>query len=167
MAEQSWDVVVVGSGAAGLMACLELPPHLRVLLLSKDQDPPGDARTIPRSASRWAQGGVAAVTRPNDSFTSHSSDTLRAGAGLCDRAAVERLVQGEPGPLRRGLERLGTSSLSAYAVHQLALSRQQPVLGWGAYWAATAGLLAFTYVAVLGVERAEATWARRRAATAS
>ena len=68
---------------------------------------------------------------------------------------------------RRGLERLGTSSLSAYAVHQLALSRQQPVLGWGAYWAAAAGLLAFTYVAVLGVARAEAAWARRRAATAS
>jgi L-aspartate oxidase len=85
MAEQSWDVVVVGSGAAGLMACLELPQHLRVLLLSKDQDPPGDARTNPRSASRWAQGGIAAVTRPNDSFTSHVIDTLRAGAGLCGR----------------------------------------------------------------------------------
>ena len=104
MAEQSWDVVVVGSGAAGLMACLELPPDLRVLLLSKDQDPPGEARTIPRSASRWAQGGIAAVTRPNDSFTSHISDTLRAGAGLCDRAAVERLVHEAPGCVERLLQ---------------------------------------------------------------
>jgi len=104
MAEQSWDVVVVGSGAAGLMACLELPPHLRVLLLSKDQDPPGEARTIPRSASRWAQGGIAAVTRPNDSFTSHISDTLRAGAGLCDRAAVERLVHEAPACVERLLQ---------------------------------------------------------------
>lgn len=88
MAEQSWDVVVVGSGAAGLMACLELPSHLHVLLLSKDSDP----SSTPRSASRWAQGGIAAVTRPNDSFQSHIEDTLVAGAGLCDLAAVERLV---------------------------------------------------------------------------
>ena len=75
---------------------------------------------------------------------------------------VERLLQGAPGWPRRALERLGTSSLSAYAVHQLALSRQQPVLGWGAYWAATAALVAFTYLGVLGVERAEAAWERRR-----
>jgi L-aspartate oxidase len=104
MAEQSWDVVVVGSGAAGLMACLELPPHLRVLLLSKDQDPPGDTRSNPRSASRWAQGGIAAVTRPNDSFTSHIIDTLRAGAGLCDRAAVELLVHEAPVCVERLLQ---------------------------------------------------------------
>jgi L-aspartate oxidase len=45
--DQPWDVVVVGGGAAGLMACLELPAHMRVLLLSKERKP--------RSASRWAQ----------------------------------------------------------------------------------------------------------------
>jgi L-aspartate oxidase len=100
MAEQSWDVVVVGSGAAGLMACLELPSHLRVLLLSKDSGP----RENPRSASRWAQGGIAAVTRPNDSFASHISDTLQAGAGLCDRAAVERLVHEAPVCVERLLQ---------------------------------------------------------------
>ena len=100
MAEQSWDVVVVGSGAAGLMACLELPSHLRVLLLSKDSDP----SSTPRSASRWAQGGIAAVTRPNDSFQSHINDTLVAGAGLCDHAAVERLVHDAPACVARLLE---------------------------------------------------------------
>ena len=84
----SWDVVVVGCGAAGLMTALELPQALRVLLISKDGSP--------RSASRWAQGGIAAVTRPEDSFSSHADDTLRAGAGLCDATAVEVLVQEAP-----------------------------------------------------------------------
>ncbi|MEB3165667.1 MAG: L-aspartate oxidase [Cyanobacteriota bacterium] len=88
-----WDVVVVGSGAAGLMACLELPAELRVLLLSKSSDPP--------SASRWAQGGIAAVTRAEDSFDSHIADTLRAGAGLCDLAAVQVLVREAPACVER------------------------------------------------------------------
>ena len=88
-----WDVVVVGSGAAGLMTCLELPADLRVLLLSKSHAPP--------SASRWAQGGIAAVTRPEDSLASHISDTLKAGAGLCDLPAVERLVADAPACVQR------------------------------------------------------------------
>ncbi|MEB3275430.1 MAG: L-aspartate oxidase [Cyanobacteriota bacterium] len=92
----TWDVVVVGSGAAGLMTCLELPTSLRVLLLSKGGSP--------RSASRWAQGGIAAVTRADDSLDSHVKDTLRAGAGLCDRSAVELLVQKAPGCVERLLD---------------------------------------------------------------
>jgi L-aspartate oxidase len=91
-----WDVVVVGSGAAGLMTCLELPADLRVLLLSKDSSPP--------SASRWAQGGIAAVTRADDSFASHTRDTLAAGAGLCDPDAVELLVHQAPHCVERLLE---------------------------------------------------------------
>ena len=94
---RQWDVIVVGGGAAGLMAALELPPGLRVLLLNKD----GSA---PRSASRWAQGGIAAVTRPEDSFDSHMQDTLRAGAGLCDPAAVALLVREAPACVQRLLE---------------------------------------------------------------
>ncbi len=90
---QPWDVVVVGGGAAGLMACLELPAPLRVLLLSKERKP--------RSASRWAQGGIAAVTAPNDSFASHVADTLAAGAGLCNPEAVELLVHEAPDCVRR------------------------------------------------------------------
>ena len=94
--EPSWDVIVVGGGAAGLMACLELPPGLRILLLSKER--------APRSASRWAQGGIAAVTRPEDSFESHIEDTLQAGAGLCDPAAVALLVRQAPACVERLLQ---------------------------------------------------------------
>jgi len=94
--DHPWDVVVVGGGAAGLMACLELPAHLRVLLLSKERKP--------RSASRWAQGGIAAVTGADDSFASHIEDTLRAGAGLCNRDAVELLVHQAPACVQRLLE---------------------------------------------------------------
>ena len=92
----NWDVIVVGGGAAGLMAALELPAGLKVLLLSKDH--------APRSASRWAQGGIAAVTRAEASFTSHRDDTLRAGGGLCDPPAVELLVQEAPACVERLLE---------------------------------------------------------------
>lgn len=91
-----WDVVVVGSGAAGLMTCLELPKDLRVLLLSKHLNP--------RSASRWAQGGIAAVTRSEDSFESHILDTVTAGAGLCDQPAVDLLVRQAPACVERLLE---------------------------------------------------------------
>ena len=94
--QSSWDVVVVGGGAAGLMACLELPKGLSILLLSKER--------APRSASRWAQGGIAAVTRPEDSFASHIEDTLKAGAGLCDPAAVALLVHQAPACVERLLQ---------------------------------------------------------------
>ena len=62
-----WDVVVIGAGAAGLMTCLDLPAELKVLLLNRN--------TGRRSSSRWAQGGIAAVTRKEDSAESHAEDT--------------------------------------------------------------------------------------------
>ncbi len=91
-----WDVVVVGAGAAGLMTCLELPEGLKVLLLNRN--------TSRRSSSRWAQGGIASVTRENDSAASHASDTIQAGAGLCDGDAVRLLVDQAPQCVERLLQ---------------------------------------------------------------
>ncbi|MEB3246258.1 MAG: L-aspartate oxidase [Synechococcus sp.] len=93
-----WDVVVVGAGAAGLMTCLELPAGLSILLLNRN--------TGRRSSSRWAQGGIAAVTRQEDTAQSHADDTLRAGAGLCDGDAVRLLVEQAPHCVQR-LQQLG------------------------------------------------------------
>ncbi len=74
-----------GSGAAGLYAALCLPPNLKVGLITKE-----DLKT---GASDWAQGGIAAATSPQDSPVFHLEDTLKAGAGLCDRYAVQFLVE--------------------------------------------------------------------------
>ncbi len=91
-----WDVVVVGAGAAGLMTCLELPEGLRVLLVNRN--------TSRRSSSRWAQGGIASVTRRDDHSGSHATDTIEAGAGLCDGDAVRLLVEQAPHCVDRLLE---------------------------------------------------------------
>ena len=84
----NWDVVVVGAGAAGLMTSLELPSNLKILLLNRN--------TSKRSSSRWAQGGMAAVTRLEDSEDIHALDTMKAGAGLCDPEAVQMFVESAP-----------------------------------------------------------------------
>ena len=94
----TWDVIVIGAGAAGLMTCLELPANLKVLLLNRN--------TSKASSSRWAQGGIASVVRPDDSFDLHVQDTLKAGDGLCDFKAVEMLVREAPGCVDR-LQNLG------------------------------------------------------------
>ncbi len=80
-----FDVIVVGAGAAGLYTALCLPAHYTVGLITKD--------SLSRSASDWAQGGIAAVVDPQDSTDLHIADTLKAGAGLCDYAAVKFLVE--------------------------------------------------------------------------
>ncbi|MFK7828398.1 MAG: L-aspartate oxidase [Congregibacter sp.] len=78
------DVVVIGRGAAGLALALRLPSHLRIAVISK-----GDVK---QSSTYWAQGGMAAVLHAGDSIEAHVDDTLRAGAGLCNREAVELVV---------------------------------------------------------------------------
>ena len=80
----STDILVIGGGAAGLTAALDLAPYARVTVLSKGE--------IESGSSHWAQGGVAAVTDPDDSVTAHIHDTMVAGAGLCDEQIVEFTV---------------------------------------------------------------------------
>lgn len=91
-------VIVIGSGIAGLIAALELSPKFAVTLVTKLE--------LAESNTRWAQGGIAAVMFEDDSVAEHVADTLRAGAGLCDRAAVEVLCAEGPGRIR-DLIRLG------------------------------------------------------------
>ncbi|WP_426594272.1 L-aspartate oxidase [Cellulomonas sp. McL0617] len=87
------DAVVVGSGIAGLTAALELRTRVpRVLLVTKD--------TLASGSTVWAQGGIAAALDPSDSPAAHLSDTLVAGAGLCDPRAVEVLVTEGPARVR-------------------------------------------------------------------
>ena len=79
-----YDVVIVGTGAAGMALALHLPTHLRIALLTKS--------TLNQGSTYWAQGGMAAVVDANDTVESHVQDTLIAGAGLCNRDAVEFTV---------------------------------------------------------------------------
>jgi L-aspartate oxidase len=79
------DVLVIGSGAAGLSLALTLPPNLRIAVLSK-----GD---LANGSTFWAQGGVAAVLDDTDTVQSHVEDTLNAGGGLCNEEAVRFTVE--------------------------------------------------------------------------
>ena len=83
-----FDVLIVGSGLAGLTAALQLAPTRRVALLTK--------RGLNDGASAWAQGGIAAVLAEDDSFDAHVQDTQVAGAGLCDLAATRFVVENAP-----------------------------------------------------------------------
>ena len=92
LTEKTCDVLVIGSGIAGLYAALHIPRRYRVCLVTK--------AAIDRSNSWLAQGGIAAVIDPGDKFSSHVEDTLKAGAGLCDLKAVETLVREGPENIR-------------------------------------------------------------------
>ncbi|PPS42686.1 L-aspartate oxidase [Chroococcidiopsis sp. TS-821] len=98
--QTQFDVIVVGAGAAGLYTALCLPENLQVGLITKD--------TVSLSASDWAQGGIAAAIAPDDSPLLHIEDTLHAGAGLCDRVAVEFMAKMAPSCIQ-SLVKLGVA----------------------------------------------------------
>ncbi len=91
-------MIIIGGGVAGLMAALAAAPH-PVTLLNAGKLGEG-------AASRLSQGGMAAAVGPEDSVALHVADTLAAGAGLCDRAVVERIIAAGPA-LVETLLRLG------------------------------------------------------------
>jgi len=82
------DYLVLGSGIAGLTFALEAARHGRVVVATK--------RSLGDAATAWAQGGIAAVLAPDDSFGEHTADTLTTGGGLSHRAVVQRVVEDAP-----------------------------------------------------------------------
>ncbi|SDI95141.1 L-aspartate oxidase [Frankineae bacterium MT45] len=97
-AEEGWsaetDVVIVGSGIAGLTTALQIARHssLRIMLVTKD--------VLSAGSTRWAQGGIAAALGIGDTPEQHLADTLVAGAGICDEDAVRLLVREGPAAVR-------------------------------------------------------------------
>ena len=88
MESLKYDFIVLGSGIAGLTFALEAAAHGRVLVICK--------AALRETNTAYAQGGIAAVLSSADSFEQHMQDTLAAGAGLCDEAAVRFMVERAP-----------------------------------------------------------------------
>src|SRR3954469_13962712 len=109
------DILIIGSGAAGLTAALNLASRFKVTVLAKGK--------LDEGATAWAQGGIAAVLEPGATFESHIEDTMIAGAGLNDRATVEFVVEGAPAAIER-LEKLGVPFNVAPETNQWHLTRE-------------------------------------------
>jgi L-aspartate oxidase len=109
--EAGADLVVVGSGVAGLTAALDAAERgLRVVVVTKD--------TTDAGSTRWAQGGIAVVLGdvPGDTVAAHVADTVAAGAGLCDAAAVAAILAGGPAAVARLRARGAAFDLAADGV---------------------------------------------------
>ncbi len=94
---KQFDFLVIGSGIAGLTFALEVAEHGKVAILCK--------KSLEITSTSWAQGGIAAVTEPDDDFSLHIHDTEVAGAGLCDRDSVEIVVKEGPDRVRELIAR--------------------------------------------------------------
>jgi L-aspartate oxidase len=110
-----FGVLVVGGGVAGATAALAAAEQgIEVALLTK--------AGLEESNTVWAQGGVAAVHAPSDSFEAHAEDTMAVGCGLCERGAVEEIIRSGPAAVH-GLERMG-ARFDLTSTGTLALSRE-------------------------------------------
>lgn len=113
--ERDVDVLVLGSGAAGLSAALAARPVRSVLVVTKD--------VLSAGSTQWAQGGLAGVLDPTDTIENHVRDTLAAGAGLCDEDVVRELVTEAPKSIRY-LMRLGAAFDPEHGGTDIALTRE-------------------------------------------
>lgn len=113
--ERDVDVVVLGSGAAGLSAALAARPVRSVLIVTKD--------ILSAGSTQWAQGGLAGVLDPSDTIDHHVRDTIEAGAGLCDVGVVRELVEEAPKSIRY-LMRLGAAFDPEQGGTDIALTRE-------------------------------------------
>lgn len=93
------DVLIIGSGIAGLFAALKISDYAEVILITK--------KDKTESNTNYAQGGIASVVDSNDSFEKHIEDTFIAGAGLCRRETVERMIKEGPDRIK-DLIQIGT-----------------------------------------------------------
>ncbi len=96
MTDKTHDVLIIGSGAAGLTAALELAEHKKVLVLAKG--------SLTGGSTAWAQGGIAAVLDAGDTFENHVRDTMVAGAGLNRRETVKFVIENAPQSIDRLVE---------------------------------------------------------------
>ena len=97
--DRRYDILVIGSGIAGLFYALrltEIDPRLRVAIITNKREDD--------TSTNRAQGGIAAAIAGTDSFEAHVQDTLRTGCGLCHREVVERVVEAGPGIIRELME---------------------------------------------------------------
>lgn len=108
------DVLIIGSGLAGLTAALHLADTHKVVIVTKT--------ALGDGSSAWAQGGIAAVLGKEDSFSAHIEDTLVAGAGLCDSEATEFTIIHAPQAIK-WLQSLGVA-FSQEPAGQLHLTRE-------------------------------------------
>jgi len=93
MQGEDYDVIIVGSGGAGLSAALRLAQTHKVLVLAKGE--------LAGGSTAWAQGGIAAVLDAGDTFENHINDTMVAGAGLNRKETVEFVVENAPAAIER------------------------------------------------------------------
>ncbi len=109
------DYLVLGSGVSGLTYALEVAAHGTVAVVTK--------RAVSESNTNYAQGGVAAVMGPDDSFQDHAADTIRVGYGLSKPEIVNLVVEGGPGAIRQ-LMALGADFDGGGADDALDLTRE-------------------------------------------
>ncbi len=112
------DFLVLGSGVAGLRFALEAARHGEVAVVTK--------RALSDSNTNWAQGGIAAVMDPADSFAAHTSDTLKVGYGLSKPDVVEMVVKGGPEGIQKLIE-LGASFDTRHETDAGAQPRESPL----------------------------------------